>query len=158
MCDTEAHFRVNPLASSHSSADNRNSWDGDSSNCETTYEWEVVTSPGLEPQTYSSQTINPCADTKCTGTGDARACNGILADITGLPGGRIGSPGSKMSGGCLLIQFAQSVCSLHSCPDHRWPLPGVCPGLQPVWRHSLPHFQCGDGGRLQHPAAGVDPD
>lgn len=61
--------------------DGLNSWEG-GDNCETIYMWEVVTSPGLTPKAYSTSTINPC--TACDPiTG---ACNGIIADITDLPG------------------------------------------------------------------------
>ena len=70
-----------------SCADGLNSWAGTAGNCETTYEWEVVTSPGLQPVAFSSQPIQPCAgNSLCTGTGASRACNGILADITSLQG------------------------------------------------------------------------
>lgn len=93
-------------------SDDLNSWEG-GANCETLYEWEVVTSPGLVPRAYSSQTINPC--TQCT-TG---ACNGILADITDLPG----KWKSTASAGQL-----PKFTAPHAVTFHLWPLswPAIC--------------------------------
>ncbi len=67
-------------------ADGLNSWAGSAGNCETFYEWEVVTSPGLQPVAFSASPIHACDDSKCSGTGTSRGCNGILADINSLPG------------------------------------------------------------------------
>lgn len=77
-------------------ADGWNSWTSVDGSCETTYEWEVVRSPGLTLVASSSQTISPCSPTSpagvlCTGTDDAtRGCSNIVTDL----------PGSGLSGEC----------------------------------------------------------
>lgn len=67
-------------------ADDLNSWVGTATSCETTYEWEVVRWPGLEPVASSSQTLSPCENAACNALGDKRACTGIVADISPLAG------------------------------------------------------------------------
>ena len=66
-------------------SDGLNSWFGEA-NCETTYEWELVRWPGLELVASSSQTISPCGNSACTGSGLDRGCSGIVADIATLAG------------------------------------------------------------------------
>ena len=54
--------------------------------CETTYEWEVVRSPGLTLVASSSQTISPCSPPSgvlCTGTDATRGCSNIVTDVAG---------------------------------------------------------------------------
>ncbi|PRW20926.1 fibronectin type III domain-containing [Chlorella sorokiniana] len=70
--------------------DGLNSWAGTAGNCETYYEWEVVTSPGLQPFLFSPAPIHACGDSKCTGSAGsaARGCSVIRADISSLPDGR----------------------------------------------------------------------
>lgn len=70
-------------------ADGWNPWTFDGSNSDTTYEWEVVTSPGLTRVASSSAAIVPATTGACSeGDPDTRGCAGIETDVAGgLAGG-----------------------------------------------------------------------
>lgn len=99
-------------------ADKVNSWVDKAGSCETTYEWEVVTSPGLTRVASSSVAVNPCTETAvCTGTDDLRGCFGITTDNLNLAGELLalfsGSPDVQPALACLPAQpFRIPACCL----------------------------------------------
>lgn len=115
-------------------ADGWNPWTMNGPECDTTYEWEVVTSPGLTQVAASTSAIIPGADGRCGG--DTQATRGCSV-VTNVPGGLAGARHTQLQGkrsegvssACVAPPCVPPgrLCTEHRCTQWRAsPLPSPC--------------------------------
>jgi len=103
--------------------DGWNSWTAVGDECDTTYEWEVVTSPGLTRVAAASSAINPANWEGCGGNSeDTRGCS-FTTDVSGgLPGAVVGA---LVAWHALRVETALCtvvfLAGLHGLPAHSQP-------------------------------------